>query len=164
MPLLHAPQMVSVPFPSPNSAIALVYHRLTGKTYPLNILVALTSTQRIAVQPIALISPDHVHIPTAHIGTLHGSFTGQCITALDVFLFLQYIAVNPLDLCFLSCRFMRTHVKAAFNQWLVASQGVRYVACEEFVPGQHIAGSPLRIDLFLGNTGVWGFESCSMEG
>ncbi|KAF9449430.1 hypothetical protein P691DRAFT_791149 [Macrolepiota fuliginosa MF-IS2] len=67
MPLPRTPGMDSLPLPSSDSATASVGHQPTNNDYPFNIRVALTSAQRTALQPIVLVSPVHVHMPTAHI-------------------------------------------------------------------------------------------------
>ncbi|KAF9439561.1 hypothetical protein P691DRAFT_806552 [Macrolepiota fuliginosa MF-IS2] len=121
----------------------------------------------MALQSIQLISPVHVHTPTTHIGTLYGSFAGQHVTALDVSLFLQSMAVGPLDLYTMFSGLpldMKTRVKAAFYRRSAVSPSICDVAWERFISGQHAAGGPLGIDLLFGNFKVWGFEYFSLGG
>ncbi|KAF9449789.1 hypothetical protein P691DRAFT_532767 [Macrolepiota fuliginosa MF-IS2] len=121
----------------------------------------------MALQSIQLISPVHVHTPTAHIGALYGSFAGQHVTALDASLFLQSIAVGPLDLHTVFSGLpldTKARVRAAFYQRSAVSPSICDVAWERFISGKYAVGGPLGIDLLFGSSKVWGFEYFSLGG
>lgn len=113
----------------------------------------------------------HIHTPSAHIGTVHGSFPGQIIPALDLFLFLQELAGRSLEFkpTYTSLsRAMQTKVNRAYRHRSTALD-LNHDAGEiwdHFSKGVHIqhGRGPLGIDLLLGNNEVWGFEPCSYKG
>ncbi|KAF9443733.1 hypothetical protein P691DRAFT_678920, partial [Macrolepiota fuliginosa MF-IS2] len=168
----HSPHIDSIPLPSPITVINMSTYQPATDFYPFSIFTSLTSMQQTVLQSIQLRSPVHVHTPMAHIGTLHGSFTststpGRYITALNAFLFLQSLAASPLDSPTVFSRLssdMKVRVRAAFYRRNTISPSFCTLAWERFISGQHVAGGPLGIDVLLGSSKVWGFESFSLTG
>ncbi|KAF9449807.1 hypothetical protein P691DRAFT_666770, partial [Macrolepiota fuliginosa MF-IS2] len=161
------PQAPSIPLPSSGGVIVSAY-QLAVDLYPLNILAALSYVQRVALQSIQLVSPVHIHIPTAHIGTLYGSSIGRRVTALDVFRFLRSMAASPLDLhtgfSGLSSGIKFCVKDAFYRRNAAVPLRDRRAAWRRFISGQYATDGPLGIDLLFGSSKVWGFESFSLAG
>ncbi|KAF9449801.1 hypothetical protein P691DRAFT_758759 [Macrolepiota fuliginosa MF-IS2] len=158
----HAPRIRPIPLPPLDDIPAPTYQPRHG-IYQFDILEGLTVERRALLQSILFTPPVHVHIPTAHIGTLHGSFTtsipGQHVTALDIFLLLQSFATRPLDLYGMFYSLspeMKKWVKAAYYRRMAVSQGVSNIGWGRFTSGEY---GPLGVDLLLGNTRMWNLEA-----
>ncbi|KAF9449795.1 hypothetical protein P691DRAFT_790466 [Macrolepiota fuliginosa MF-IS2] len=167
-----APRARPIPLPAldaPKVAIRETSNTDGQEIYPINTHSTLTPNQQLDLWEIELTAPIHVHTPEAHIGTITAAFPSQSLTALDAFLVLQSITLNPLDFhmtfSYLSSD-MKERVKTAFYQRNFVTMKTRRTAWERFASGSGCVSDegPLGIDLLLGNAEVWGFETWSLAG
>lgn len=137
--------------------------------YPLDISSDLTLDLRLYLQTVKLPTPVHVHVVDTHVGAIITDSAGQIIiTALDVVMLLQSVAVVPLDhhSMFLHLpQEMKERVKNAFyRRNALAQQHDRSnSAWLRFIAGQTDPDGPLGVDVFFGNGELWGFECCSLS-